>query len=306
MKLTKIITLANASVQLDLRAMERSLRATGCKLPLWVIPFDEVRDMELPSGAEWMDRPEFFDFVNSMGGLGHHRKYVVLTESQYQLMDVDAIFLKDPAVALEPLEGFVATCIQWSRPEHAVTPSTEQVLRRRRSMWQLQVFNCGQFASSIQLFSETELKLKLADQSARALFWRRDLPWEQPAVNHLVHLKSPPYTCLTLPPHNMESTWAGDYPGEYESYWEDESRRPYLMHWAGNAWDVDRPINKLFLDYLTREEQAQWREKQRIRMAEARARYVKSLSKARRMLYYAKQAARSIGIAPVKSARANS
>jgi hypothetical protein len=38
MKIDKIISMANQKVRLRFLAMERSLRATGCQLPLWVIP----------------------------------------------------------------------------------------------------------------------------------------------------------------------------------------------------------------------------------------------------------------------------
>lgn len=40
MKIDKIITMANKTVRLQFLAMERSLRSTGCTLPIWVIPFD--------------------------------------------------------------------------------------------------------------------------------------------------------------------------------------------------------------------------------------------------------------------------
>jgi hypothetical protein len=49
MKIEKIITLANNKVRLRFLAMERSLRATGCQLPLLVIPYDD-KLFELPGG----------------------------------------------------------------------------------------------------------------------------------------------------------------------------------------------------------------------------------------------------------------
>jgi hypothetical protein len=58
----------------------------------------------------------------------------------------------------------------------------------------------------------------------------------------------------------MESTWAGDYPGEYEHYWKDSDRKPYLIHWAGTRMDVPRPINQIFYNYLTASEKAEWDE----------------------------------------------
>ncbi len=52
MKLDCVVTLANRAVRLRFLGMERSLRATGCDLPLKVIPYDDAR-FDLPGRAEW-------------------------------------------------------------------------------------------------------------------------------------------------------------------------------------------------------------------------------------------------------------
>jgi hypothetical protein len=86
------------------------------------------------------------------------------------------------------------------------------------------------------------------------------LPYhEQPGLSLLVNLTEVPVHNLTLPPVAMESTWAGDYVGEdYEAYWRDESRKPYLIHWAGCPVWQPRPIDRLFTQYLSAAELEAW------------------------------------------------
>lgn len=74
-------------------------------------------------------------------------------------------------------------------------------------------------------------------------------------VNHAsVSIKN-----VSLPPLCMESTWAGDYDTEdFERYWQDEARKPYIMHWAGIHMNKPRPINRLFYDFLTHSERQEW------------------------------------------------
>ena len=57
----------------------------------------------------------------------------------------------------------------------------------------------------------------------------------------------------------MESTWAGDYPGEFSTYWQPPERQPYLIHWAGLKADGSRPIDELFTQFLTESERSQWK-----------------------------------------------
>jgi hypothetical protein len=98
---------------------------------------------------------------------------------------------------------------------------------------------------------------------------------EQPGINLLVHHSGVPVHNLMLPPVNMESTWAGDYnDADFTATWQDEARKPYLIHWAGLRMHTGRPINRLFTDYLTQTEQAEWREEvaARVRRQEAEKR----------------------------------
>jgi hypothetical protein len=82
---------------------------------------------------------------------------------------------------------------------------------------------------------------------------------EQPGMNLLVNMAGVPVVNLSLPPFNMESTWAGDYEGDdYEGYWLDKDKKPYLLHWAGLKMDVPRPVDDLFYAYLTSAERKTW------------------------------------------------
>jgi hypothetical protein len=60
----------------------------------------------------------------------------------------------------------------------------------------------------------------------------------------------------------MESTWAEDYDeaDNYEDYWRDETRKPYLIHWAGCDMWLPRTIDRLFTQYFSAAELEEWRE----------------------------------------------
>jgi len=87
---------------------------------------------------------------------------------------------------------------------------------------------------------------------------------------------------LTLPPTYMESTWAKDYDevANYEDYWRDEARKPYLIHWAGCDMWLPRPIDRLFTQYFTAEELAAWKAE-----VAAREKREKKLRRSPRFIY---------------------
>ncbi|MCC5657844.1 hypothetical protein LC608_12750 [Nostoc sp. XA010] len=62
MKIDKIISLANSKVRLMFLAMERSLRTTGCDLPILVIPYDDHL-FKLPEGSSWWEIPEITNWL---------------------------------------------------------------------------------------------------------------------------------------------------------------------------------------------------------------------------------------------------
>jgi hypothetical protein len=263
MKLEKIITLANKSVRLRFLAMERSLRATGCDLPLWVIPYDDHR-FELPANAAWWT-------TGIRDWLRHERahlpafnmmfKYQCLNTANYQYVDSDIVFLKDPAKALAGEEGFVASCGHWRDTEETVNSETLSILKAKSTCWQRNVFNCGQFACDRVLYTEEELQRTCRDP--RYVKSCLLLPYsDQPGLVLLTNLTGIPIHNLTLPPTCMESTWAEDYDeaDNYEDYWRDETRKPYLIHWAGCDMWLPRTIDRLFTQYFSAAELEEWRE----------------------------------------------
>ena len=261
MELDKIITLTNAPVRLHFLAMERSLRKIGCDLPVWVIPYDESQ-FELPINCRWWEEKEVINWLN--GAVPHRhprhvmRKYQCLTSGGYQFVDSDVIFLHDPREALQSVSGFVTSCCHWHNPGHTVTPDSVQCFLKRTTTWQKAIFNTGQFACDRVLYSLDELRQTAEQESFRGTCLD-SLFHEQMGINLLVHASGVPVTNLTLPPFEMESTWAGDYPDKYEKYWSSNSRKPYLIHWAGTKLHESRPIDRLFFEFLSSEEKKEYK-----------------------------------------------
>ena len=256
MKICKIITLANKAVKLRFLAMERSLRATGCQLPLLVIPYDDNL-FELPDGSTWWEVPEITNWLKANNAHPVMRKYQCFTTENYQFVDSDICFLRNPEAVLEPYEGFITSCGHWRDPSHTLTPDSHRWITQRSTVWQQQVFNTGQFACDRVLYTPDHLIKTAMDPqfSGTCVHWIHN---EQPGLNWLIWLSKVQITNLTLPSLSMESTWAGDYPGHYEQYWADPERKPYLIHWAGTGMDIPRPINQIFYDFLTPEEKIEW------------------------------------------------
>jgi hypothetical protein len=250
MKLEFILTLANKKVELRFLAMVRSLRAVGCNLPVLVIPYDNNR-IELPDNCEYVENTAFYNWLNKYPMSGVKRKYLALTLKNYHFVDSDVIFLRDPNKIFSTLSGFVTCCGHWRSGDHIVTNQLVDFLQLRSSLWQKLIFNSGQFACDSALYQEAELMTLCESNSL--LFNTLECPsHEQPGLNHLVHASNIPYTNLTLPPYDLESSWAGDYPNGFIEYNADKS--PYLMHWAGMQRGNCGPIDQLFLHYLTKEE----------------------------------------------------
>jgi hypothetical protein len=256
MRLEKIITLANRKVMLQFLAMERSLRATGCDLPLWVIPYDD-QCFDLPDNAIWWELPEVRSLLTEYRAHPMSAKYQCFTTGNYQYVDSDIVFLRNPEQVLAQQEGFITSCGHWGNPGHTYTEDSLRVLKQKSTCWQTLVFNAGQFACDRVLYRWEELNERCRDPKYVDTCLK--FPFhDQPGTVLLVNLSGVPIHNLTLPPVSMESTWAGSYPDEhYETYWKDESRKPYLIHWAGVTL-ADLPINRLFTNYLTEDERQAW------------------------------------------------
>lgn len=257
MRIDKIISLANQNVKLRFLAMERSLRATGCELPLLVIPYDNNL-FELPAGYTWWEITEVTEWLNTQGSSKLLRKYQCLLTKNYQFVDSDICFLRNPEQVLEPYSGFITSCGHWRDTNHCITEISQQMMPRKSTTWQKHVFNSGQFACDLPLFDFEQLKATAMQPDFVETCVR--FPVDQPAINLLVFSSDAKITNLTLPPLCMESTWAGDYPDEYEHYWTNPEIKPYLIHWAGTRMDIPRPINQIFYNYLTASEKSAWDE----------------------------------------------
>ncbi len=238
--------------------MERSLRATGCDLPLRVIPYNEGR-FELPPNAEWWLDLELADWLKEWKAHPTMRKYQCLTIPNFQFVDADVVFLRNPVEVLKPLEGFITSCGHWKNPNETLTAQSVNHFTQRSTNWQAGVFNAGQWACDSALFTLESLRDRCEAEDCKETCLT--FPYhDQPGVNLLVLLSGVRVTNLTLPPWNMESTWAGDYLGsDFDSYWGDVDRKPYLLHWAGCAMEKRRPIDELMERFLNPDELRAWR-----------------------------------------------
>jgi hypothetical protein len=266
-KLEKIITLASTPVRLRLLAMVRSLRAVGCDLPVWVIPFSDAPEQRfpLPDGCVWWQVPEVCAWLDQTPASPLMRRYQCFLESNYHFVDTDVIFLRDPCVALAELSGFITSCGHWHNPDHTQTTQSEALFRRVSTTWQRLVFNSGQFACDRPLFLDVDTLRRAAEDPAHISTCFYALA-DQAGVNLLRLVSGVPLTNVTMPPMAMESTWAGDYAdAEYGRYWLDEARRPYLIHWAGTPMHEARPIHELFYRHLTATELEEWHAQVRVK-----------------------------------------
>ena len=189
------------------------------------------------------------------------RKYQCLLESNYQFVDSDVIFLKNPEHVLSNYSGFITSCGHWHNPDHTTTKEVLEFFNRSTTTWQQRVFNTGQYACDKILYDFDSLKntAEKPGYKATCLDFRFH---EQPGINLLVNLSGIQITNITLQPYYMESTWAGDYHDiDYTRFWKEENRKPYIIHWAGCDMNINRPVDKLFLDFLTEEENEEWKKK---------------------------------------------
>jgi hypothetical protein len=253
MNLEKVITLASRKVKTPFLVLERSLRQAGCDLPLLVIPYGDDR-FDLPSNAEWWDSPGFVSWLRQQKAHPMMAKYRCLTEANYVYFDTDICVLEDFRPILAPYSNFVVADTEWSRPGWATPPEAIAILSQKSSLWMLSLFNAGHFACDRVLYSEAEL------QSASEKYRQPCIEFphhDQPGMNVLVSISNVEITNLCLPPYRMESTMAPDYRGDWENVWR-KGHRPYFMHYAGSSLTPDIPISRLYYDFMTKAERAEW------------------------------------------------
>lgn len=266
MQLEKIITFTHAKHRLRFLLMERSLRAVGCNLPIWAIPFDEDL-FDLPKNSVWWEEAEIINWTKKDNLNNRKRKYQCLTTNNFQYVDTDVVFIQNPEPILQSHHGLVACCNEWTSALHGriVSPESLKLLKKQSTLWQRNVFCSGQFACDDRLFTPAEL-ITTASHEDYATTCIYPPYGDQEGLNLLVSLAGVNVTNLTLPPFYMESSWAGDYPLDTESYWVNPSRKPYLMHFYGHMdrMHEPRPINRWFHELLTLQEQHQWIEESKV------------------------------------------
>jgi len=284
--------------------MTRSLRAVGCNLPIWVIPYDS-QPFTLPENAIWWTVPEIKAWVQAENLNQRKQKFQCLTTANYQFADTDVFFLRNPERVLAPHSGLIACCNEWTIALHGGRVASKDsipILKRATTLWQRNVFCSGQFACESALYAPHDL-IEIAAKPEHASTCMHPPFGDQEGINLLVSLSGVSVTNLTLPPFLMESSWAGDYPDDPAPYWQNEERKPYLIHYYGHAHRMheDRRINDVFKELLTREEQQQWIEESqrwhedRMRFDEERANAVNpSPSKVRKLFRRINRASRML------------
>ncbi|MBS0659717.1 MAG: hypothetical protein JSR82_15865 [Verrucomicrobia bacterium] len=255
MNLKCIVTLGSRSVRLRLLALVRSLRATGCDLPVRVIPYND--DLcELPPGCTWWRDEALLAWLQTERAHPMMRKYQCLLQADYQYVDADVVFLRDPQAALAGAEGFVVCCGQWRDVDHALTAESRAVFEAATTNWPALLFNAGQFACDRPLFAElASLQAAAARYPGTCLHHPSH---DQPGLNLLRLLSAVPLTNLTLPPTALESSWAGDYRQRRNLPPRSGPQAPYLLHWASPSPWHDSPVQELFLEHLTAAERQEW------------------------------------------------
>jgi hypothetical protein len=296
MNLEKIITHCGASHKLRLLLMSRSLRALGCDLPLLVIPFGSDT-FDLPKNASWWIDQEIAAWIKAENINPRKQKFQCLTTGNYQFVDTDIFFLRNPEKVLAAHSGFVANCQEWKSTQDATsrvaTKDSVPILKRYSTLWQRNVFCAGQFACEHPLYNVSEL-IKTACKPEHAAVCMHSSLGDQEAMNLLVSVSEVGFTNLTLPPYLMESSWIGDYPDDPAPYWKSPERKPYLIHYWSYAHRLheNREINSVFKELLTTQEQQEWAEEakrwqeERVIFDQIRERTIEKMrpSKARRLV----------------------
>lgn len=260
MKIERIVSLANVKVRLQFLAMERSLRATGCDLPLSVIPFDETR-FPLPESARWLEDDALFAIVSETGAVPVSRKYLAFTLPNCAFFDSDIIHLRRPDQWLSPLsdETFVVADTEWSKGRWTFTTETREMYKSKTTLWLLNQFNSGFFAQALPTVRIENIRALLGDPQNWKLAHGKDpSAGEQPGANLLIHESGIEVCNLCLPPHRMESTMSCDYPRDFEPLLRGPNG-PGFIHYAGHGRNLDAPIARLIFEHLTTGEAAEMR-----------------------------------------------
>jgi hypothetical protein len=259
-RVDRIITLANKSVELQISVFLRSLRKVGCELPVWVIPFRE-KDFDLPPGCYWIEDSKLLRFLNETGAHPLYNKYCALLQSNCAYFDTDIILLREPRKWLEsaPSHTFTVADTEWAKNRWTFSPDSLRFLATLSSCWQLFTFNTGFFVFEKPLYEEEELLEVIRSPEYRGTcLERRKPPIDQPAINWLVLRKRAKIFNFNLPEQYMESTMAVDYGTSSPEAIVSRPAAPAFLHFAGPIFQENLPVVNLFTSFLTAPERARW------------------------------------------------
>lgn len=251
--------MANEKVRLDFTAMFRSLRATGCDLPVYVIPFDETR-FDLPKGATWLENPRFYSYLGDRGMVNHCRKLLALTFDNFVFFDTDIIHIDDVSKRLTdlPANAFVVADPEWSLKKWTFSEGTKKLYEQRTSTWVLDNFNTGFFAKERFVFSQDDLMQCLQDPLATSLCQGSGpTRSEQETINLILFWQKLEVTNLCLPPYRMESTFCWDYSEANKELVHTHPKRSFFIHFPSKG-ARNHCLAPLFHQYLSSEELAEW------------------------------------------------
>lgn len=282
MKIERIITMASPAVRLEFLVMERSLRATGCDLPLHVIPYTD-EPFDLPPNASWLVDEELFAGIARHRSARPCRKFLALTQTNAAFFDADILHLRDFRTELEGLgpDTFVVADTEWNKARWTFSAATRRIYQRKSSVWLLDNFNSGFFAFGNPILARAQILAFIADPEwGRSTREESVTAGEQAGINWLIHRSGRPVVNLCLPPRRMESTMAVDYTELLEAtlaeeYHEDYqsllagANRPFFLHFAGGMHFTKSRIAELFLKALTAEERGPFLEERERRWIKA-------------------------------------
>ena len=261
MTVSRIIVLANKRVELQLRVLVRSLRSSGCHLPIFVIPFGR-KDFQPPNDCEWIEDSKLLAFLQRERAHPLYWKYEVLLQRECAYFDTDIVVLRNPEEWLSeaPSDAFAVADTEWSRNRWTFSHESRRFLTSLSSRWPLLTFNSGFFAFEQPLYEEDELIATIqSPEMKRTCLERKASPVDQPAFNWLVLRKQRKIFNFNLPLQTMESTMVDDYddPCDVDAIVAGPSA-PAFLHYAGPSFENGHCLMQLFTSYLTVEERREW------------------------------------------------
>lgn len=281
MKNRGIYLVANKPSEQLCKNLVYTIRRTGCRLPIAVIPYDgrALTDPDLlaetrilpPSGFPSHSRDRVRDLAARLDACpeGFLRRFLALDgpfdEFIYADNDIVAISNWEPLLDHLQDNDIVHQDMEWTTDGrfNFTDPSPVRSEFGREAM--LHAMNGGFFAMA--------KSTPLADLIPRALDWmeqhRGAIKMHDQTLLHIALLLGDlRVTNLCRPPHNYAGPWAGDYGNLFDLIATITSGKPTLhLHYAGGCIDRHGPMGELLASYATKEERYQLQTRAFVRLA---------------------------------------